>query len=438
MDKSLRVLLLGGGGREHALAYAMQKSPRLGELKVYPGNAGFDPDCILPPDTLGWKQEDKKKFQDYVKGRYDLVVVGPEDPLVAGVADWCAEIGVDCFGPSGFCSRIEGSKDFAKKLMKQANVPTARHETFSEYEPAVEYVRKQGAPIVVKADGLAAGKGVTVCIDTEQAEHALKEIFIDQKFGSSGACVVIEDFLEGEEASVFAICDGKDFVLLPVAQDHKRAFDGDVGPNTGGMGAYCPAPIATQVVIDQVRQDIVAPILHEFREMGQPYIGVLYVGLMIDANKQAKVVEFNCRFGDPETQAVLLLVEDDLLDIFSKSARGKLDDLGENRQVKISGDSASIVVLAAEGYPGDYVKNIDLSGIDAESETGKGNDGVLVFHAGTKRSEDGKFLSSGGRILGITNRSRTLKESIDKNYEFLKSLSIPSSFYRKDIGRRAL
>jgi phosphoribosylamine---glycine ligase len=432
MKKKWNVLLLGSGGREHAIAHSILKSPLLESLKVYPGNGGFDDELKLPQGTLGWKPTDKKNFQDYVKGKFDLVIVGPEDPLVAGVADWCKEIHIPCFGPSAYCAQIEGSKDFAKKLMKQANVPTAKHETFSDYDSSWSYVQNHGIPIVIKADGLAAGKGVTVCTDLQQAELALKEIFLDQKFGSSGEKVVIEDFLEGEEASVFAICDGEDFVLLPAAQDHKRAYDGDKGPNTGGMGAYCPAPIANKLVMDQVSQDIVAPILHVFRTIGQPYVGVLYVGLMIDKNSQVKVVEFNCRFGDPETQAVLQLVEDDLLNIFYQASHGMLSTLPE---IKITKDSASIIVLAAEGYPGDYVKNIDLKDIDNIDSK---DEDVIIFHAGTIRSEDGNLLSSGGRILGIVSRSKTLAESIDKNYRFLNHHSIPSTFFRKDIGRRAL
>ncbi len=439
MNQKLRVLLLGGGGREHALARAILLSSELQTLKVYPGNGGFDPSMILPQGTLGWKKEDKQLFQKHVQGNYDLVVVGPEEPLVNGVADWCNEIGIPCFGPSQFCAQLEGSKDFAKKLMQKANVPTAKHESFTDEKNALEYVRQKGTPIVIKADGLAAGKGVTVCHEFQQAEQALQEIFIKRKFGSAGNKVVIEEFLEGEEASIFAICDGENFLLLPPAQDHKRAYDNDKGPNTGGMGAYCPAPIADSFVIDQVRREIVAPILNTLREMGEPYVGVLYVGLMISPDKKVRVVEFNCRFGDPETQAVLLLIEDDLLEIFMKAATGNLGKVGS---LRIYEGSASVVVLAAEGYPDDYRKNISLHAIQTllpiQRRVYAACGDIFLFHAGTGLDSSGNLVSTGGRILGVANRSKNLKESLDKNYSFLESFPIPSTYYRKDIGRRAL
>ncbi|WCL49077.1 phosphoribosylamine--glycine ligase [Leptospira sp. GIMC2001] len=427
MNKALRVLLLGSGGREHAIADSLLQSPLLADLKVYPGNGGFDPEIILPAGTLDWK--DKEKFQNACRGKYDFVFVGPEDPLVAGVSDWLQEIGIPCFGPSAYCAQIEGSKDFAKKLMMEANVPTAKHKTFYEHLESVEYVRSHGCPIVIKADGLAAGKGVTVCLKLDEAEQALNEIFLDKKFGASGSKVVIEDFLEGEEASIFAICDGKDFLLLPAAQDHKRAYDNDEGPNTGGMGAYCPAPIATSSVIQIVEKDIVAPILQVLKDKGKPYVGILYVGLMINAKGLPSVVEFNCRFGDPETQAVLQLLEDDLLELTWKAANGQLSS---QQSLRISEGSSSIVVLAAEGYPNDYKKDITLNIPIPEYS------GTKVFHAGTKRSSNGNITSTGGRILGITTKSKTLKDSIDKTYSFLNTFSIPFTFYRKDIGRRAL
>lgn len=429
MENKLRVLLLGGGGREHAIAKSLLASPFLQDLKVYPGNGGFDPSIVLPSGSLGWKPEDKERFQDAVKGQYELVIVGPEDPLVSGVADWCKEIRVPCFGPSGYCAQIEGSKDFAKIIMDEAKVPTAKYRTFSLYKPALDYIHSHGVPIVIKADGLAAGKGVTVCTEMSQAEFALQEIFLENKFGESGAKVVIEDLLEGEEASVFAICDGKSYRLLPAAQDHKRAYDGDIGPNTGGMGAYCPAPIATPSIMKQVGDEIVTPILEAFQSRGKPYIGVLYVGLMINSEGKSNVVEFNCRFGDPEIQPLLLLLEDDLLKISYKAALGKLDEIGE---IKIAQGSAAIVVLAAEGYPGDYVKNIELN------LPGTTPPDLTVYHSGTKVTPEGRILSTGGRILGITAKAETLKESIDKIYAFLNTLPIPSTFYRRDIARRAI
>lgn len=427
MQKQLRVLLLGSGGREHAIAHSILKSPLLTDLKAYPGNAGFNKDQLLPKGSLDWN--DKEKFQAACKGKYDLVVVGPEDPLVAGVSDWMEEIGIPCFGPSAYCAQIEGSKDFAKKLMLDAKVPTAQYRTFADFDSSLEYCKGKSLPIVIKADGLAAGKGVTVCLEFVQVEQALKEIFHDKKFGSSGSQVVIEDFLEGEEASIFAICDGQDYILLPAAQDHKRAYDNDEGPNTGGMGAYCPAPIASPSVIEKVKSKVIEPILKQLVQIGKPYKGVLYAGLMIDSKADPYVVEFNCRFGDPETQAVLQLVESDLLELFYNVSTHNLKD---KSFIKISSRHSSIVVLAAEGYPGDYVKSISIdSTLPKEKDT-------MIFHAGTKFADNGSIVSSGGRVLGIVSLGNSLKESIDKTYSFINSFKTDSLFYRKDIGRRAL
>lgn len=434
-----KVLLIGGGGREHALAHFILQSPKLKELKVYPGNGGIPNSLLIQNGKIGWKVEDKETFQNYIKSEnFDLVVVGPEEPLVNGLGSWCREVGIPCYGPGILGAKLEGSKEFAKKIMKEANVPTAHYESFTEYEKALSYVQTKGAPIVIKADGLAAGKGVTVCFDINQAKIALEEIFIHKKFGESGNKVVIEEYLEGEEASIFAICDGKNFLLLPAAQDHKRAFDGDTGPNTGGMGAYCPAPVVKPETLEQIQKEIISPIINKMAELGEPYIGTLYAGLMIGKDHKAKVIEFNCRFGDPETQAVLLLIENDLLELLMKAATCSLSDLNE---LNIYPGYASVVVVAAEGYPGDYVKNIPLDVIDELQpihEIKNKKDEIIIFHAGTKRTESGNLISSGGRIFGIANRSKNLKESIDKNYEFLDTFHIPSTFYRKDIGRRAL
>jgi phosphoribosylamine--glycine ligase len=427
MNRKLRVLLLGGGGREHAIANSLQKSENLAELKVFPGNGGFDQKLIW--DKPGFHWNDKNVFQASIRGRFDFVFVGPEDPLVNGVADWCNELGIPCFGPSAFCAQIEGSKDFAKNLMKESRIPTAEYETFSDHKTALEYVRGKKFPLVVKADGLAAGKGVTVCTKLDQAELALREIFEDQKFGRSGSKVVIEDFLVGEEASLFVISDGENYLLLPAAQDHKRAYDNDEGPNTGGMGAYCPAPIATESVIEKVRIQIIEPLLSKFREKGEPYKGLLYCGLMIHPNGDPYVVEFNCRFGDPETQAVLLLVEDDLLAITYQAATGTLPKGG---RLNLRPGFASVVVLAAEGYPGDYKKGIPL-----DLPVPKDPD-LYVFHAGTKWDSSNRLVTSGGRILGVSAYANTLKESVDKSYGYLNLFSNPQTFYRRDIARRAL
>ncbi|MBK8398547.1 MAG: phosphoribosylamine--glycine ligase [Leptospiraceae bacterium] len=421
----MKVLLIGSGGREAALAFKIRQSPLLKELKVFPGNGGFPQEEILPKGLFNLK--DKVSTVTFIqKEKFDLVVIGPEDPLVDGIVDWLDEVGVPCFGPSKYCAQLEGSKDFAKTLMKEFGIPTARYETFTDYNSAKTYLEKEGVPIVIKADGLAAGKGVTVCFQMQEAVQALKEIFVDNKFGASGSKVVIEEFMQGEEASVFAIFDGANYIMLPALQDHKRAYDGDEGPNTGGMGAYCPAPIATEKVYDQVRKEIFDPMLNGLSKKGFPYKGLLYAGLMIDKSGYAKVVEFNCRFGDPETQSLMLLIEDDLLEIFMQSAKGKL---GKNA-INLRKGSSCVVVLAAKGYPSDYIKNIPLN-------FKQPNENTSVFHAGTVL-KDGKIFSTGGRILGISSYSFDLKSAIQNAYSYLNENQQENTFYRSDIGHRAL
>lgn len=422
----MKVLLLGSGGRESALAYRLRQSPLLKELKVYPGNGGFPQEEILPKGSFNLK--DKASTVSFIqKEKFDLVVVGPEEPLVDGITDWLEEVGIPCFGPSKYCAQLEGSKDFAKTLMKEFGVPTARYETFSDYNSAKSYLEKEGVPIVIKADGLAAGKGVTVCFKIEEALNALKEIFLDNKFGASGAKVVIEEFMQGEEASIFAICDGANFIILPALQDHKRANDGDTGPNTGGMGAYCPAPIATDKVYEQVRKEVFQPMIDGLRRKGFPYKGLLYAGLMVDKSGYARVVEFNCRFGDPETQSLMLLIQDDLLEIFLQSAKGNL----QKNEISLLSGSSCVVVLAAKGYPNDYVKNIHLN-------LAKAAEGVEIFHAGTNRGEDGTLLSTGGRILGVSSYASDLRTAVNNAYSYIKSNPQNDTFYRTDICHRAL
>ena len=418
-----KVFLIGSGGREHAIYYKLKQSPQLGAILVYPGNGGIPREDIV---TEKINLKNKTELQEFVKkSKFDLVVVGPEDPLVDGVADWMHEIGIPCFGPSAYCAQIEGSKDFAKNLMVGAGVPTAAFATFTDFASAEEYIKSSPIPVVIKADGLAAGKGVTVCFARDDAYRALKEIFHDRLFGDMRK-VVIEEFMDGEEASVFALCDGENFALLPAAQDHKRAFDGDKGPNTGGMGAYCPAPVVTDGIIQQVKAEIIRPVMNYFKAKGFPYKGVLYAGLMIK-NGKARVVEFNCRFGDPETQAVLLLLQDDLLQIMHECATGNL----QKSEFSIYPGAAAIVVLAAEGYPGSYNKNIPLEISDTKDPN------IQIFHAGTAL-QGNKLVSSGGRILGITARGADLKETVGKIYSYMGKQSNPGTFYRKDIAWRAL
>ncbi|MCB1157281.1 MAG: phosphoribosylamine--glycine ligase [Leptospiraceae bacterium] len=422
----MKILLIGSGGREQALAYSLKKSKLLSELKVFPGNGGFETSEVLPSGSFNLK--DKASVQQFVKNeKFTFVVVGPEDPLVDGISDWIQEIGIPCFGPSAYCARIEGSKNFAKELMSDASVPTAAFARFTEFEAALAYVKIKGIPIVVKADGLAAGKGVTVCETLEQAEEALKDIFIEHKFGKSGSSVVIEEFMEGEEASIFAFCDGNDFLMFPAAQDHKRAYEGDRGPNTGGMGAYAPAPVADEKIYKQVAEKVFRPVLEEFKKRGNPYRGLLYAGLMISPSKEVRIVEFNCRFGDPETQALLLLLESDILEIMLACANGDL----KNKQIKFKEGFSSVVVYASEGYPGSYSKGLELKLPASESPD------TLIFHAGTKRMGD-KLVSDGGRVLGITSYAKELQESLKLSYSYLEKLDSKGFFFRKDIGHRVL
>ncbi len=422
----MKVLLIGSGGRENAIAYKLRQSSLLTELKVYPGNGGFPESEVLPKDSMELKN--KSSVQNFVKqNSFAFVIVGPEEPLVDGISDWMDEIGVPCFGPSAYCSKLEGSKDFAKSVMSEFSVPTAKYSTFFDYSMAIDYVKKHPLPVVIKADGLAAGKGVAVCSRTDEALQFLKEIFEDNKFGKSGSQVVIEEFLEGQEASLFAICDGERFLVFPASQDHKRAYDNDEGPNTGGMGAYAPAPIATPEVLQQVKEKIFQPMISGLKRKNQPYKGLLYAGLMINSDGQAKVVEFNCRFGDPETQALMLLLDEDLLKLMWDAANGQL----ESRELKVKEGFATVVVLAANGYPETYTKNIPIQ-IKEPSQSD-----TQVFHAGTTRTSNG-VVSSGGRILGITSYAKTLAESVGKCYRYLAENSITDTFYRKDIAKRAL
>lgn len=425
MSKRLNVLLLGSGGREHAIYNKISTSYLAQSVQVFPGNGGF-PESALVKDP-DFTYQEKSSFQKWIKtNQIDLVIVGPEDPLVNGLADWCYEVKIPCFGPSAYCAQIEGSKEFAKKLMKEAGIPTASYSSFKDFESAEEFCKSQPLPIVLKADGLAAGKGVAVCESLKEASDFLKAVFIDKKFGDSGKSVVIESFLQGEEASVFVVTDGSHFKFFPPAQDHKRVFDGDLGPNTGGMGAYAPAPIAGKAVMQKVEERIVAPILKLFREKKHPYKGLLFVGLMIDSAGDPYVVEFNCRFGDPETQAVLALLQEDLLELLNKAARGELD----NRPIKSSDNFSAVVVVAANGYPDQPKKGIEIQLKPPVLP-------LQIIHAGTKKSED-KLISNGGRVLGLASVRPSLAVALKDIYDYLDANPNPDLFYRKDIGKRVL
>ncbi len=418
----MKILVIGNGGREHTLCWKLKNDSREPELFCTPGNAGtaqlgtnLDLGVTDIEGITAWAKENQP----------DLTVIGPEAPLCAGLADALEAEGFRVFGPRQAAAELEGSKEFAKEIMKAAGVPTSGYAVFTEAEPACEYVREKGAPIVIKADGLAAGKGVTVAETIEQAEEAINDA-LGGAFGEAGSRVVIEDFLVGEEASILALIDGEHVVMLASSQDHKRAYEGDTGPNTGGMGAYSPAPIVTDEVLEKVRTEVYDRTLAELKKRGITYKGVLYAGLMID-NGQPSVVEFNCRFGDPETQAVLARWDGDILPALEACVDGTLsDDL-----ISWKDDPSVCIVMSAGGYPGDYEKGLEISGLAAA------NDGATVFHAGTARDGD-KVVTAGGRVLGVTALGSDLQMAVDNAYAAVEKISWKDSFYRKDIAHRAL
>ena len=427
------VLVVGGGGREHALAYALARSPRRPKLLCAPGNAGTAAAGSGPGQALAENVPvaagDLDGLVRLAQDRaVDLVVVGPEAPLVAGLADRLAAAGVRVFGPSSAAARLEGSKAFAKAFMQRHGVPTAAARAFgrADYDAALAYVEAHPLPVVLKADGLAAGKGVVVAETREAAREALRQLLRDGAFGDAADEVVVEAFLEGEEASVFAVTDGTDYVLLAPAQDHKRIGEGDTGPNTGGMGAYAPAPVVTPEILRQVEDRIVRPVLAGMRAEGHPYRGVLYVGLMITA-EGPQVVEFNCRFGDPEAQVVLPLLESDALDLFDAVADGRVAGV----TVRQREGAAACVVLASAGYPGSYEKGKPVEGL-AEAERH-----ALVFHAGTE-AEGGRVVTSGGRVFGVTGLGATLQEALDHAYAGADAIRFEGKTLRRDIGQKGL
>ena len=425
----MNILLIGSGGREHALAFGIHASPSLGTLYAFPGNPGMKSIATLV-DSISLN--DSATIVAFCKQHaIDLVVVGPEAPLVKGLADDLRVHGIAVFGPSAKAARIESSKGFSKDLMKRHGIPTAGYERFTkeQSQEAHAYVNDRPLPIVVKADGLAAGKGVIIAETHHEAHEAIDEIF-SGLFADAGSSIVIEDFLKGEEASVFAITDGNDVVLLAPAQDHKRAKDGDQGKNTGGMGAYAPAPIVTNEVMQRVHDDIVIPMLKAMREEGYPFVGCLFVGLMIDSGKPS-VVEFNCRFGDPETQAVLSVFQGDLAKLLQSAAIGALDHTAMQSRSK---GFACNVVMASGGYPDDYETGHVIHGLDKVSEFPQ----VHVFHAGTKELSDGSIITAGGRVLGICGLGETLGEAISHAYSAVEHIQYQRRYYRTDIGKKGL
>ncbi|MBQ4404601.1 MAG: phosphoribosylamine--glycine ligase [Selenomonadaceae bacterium] len=418
----MNVLLIGGGGREHALAWKISQSPLLEKFFAIPGSPGIA-DFAACVENISIA--DNAALVNFAKEKnIDLVVVGPEAPLVNGLTDALNAAGIKAFGPNKLAAQIEGSKIFAKRLMKKYNIPTADFEVFYDADAAKDYIRKKNAPIVIKADGLAAGKGVIVAQTLDEALNAVDEM---KTFGVAGSKIVVEEFMDGEEASVLALTDGEKIIPLIAEQDHKRVFDGDKGLNTGGMGAYAPAPIVDEKIAAQVEEKILQPTIAALKAEGIIYRGCLYAGLMIQ-NGTAKVVEFNCRFGDPETQAVLPLMESDLLELMNDCAGGTLND----KKISWSKNSAVCVILASGGYPKSYKKNLPIDGIAKAKSLG-----ARIFHAGTKL-KDGELVTSGGRVLGVTITAPTLREAVDKVYRCAEVIHFDAMHYRRDIAARAL
>ena len=423
----MRILLIGGGGREHALAWKLVQSPNVEKLYAAPGNPGMA--LLQKCECINLNVDDLEGVADYAEEKsIDLTVVGPEAPLVAGLADVFKRRGLPVFGPSKAAAQLEGSKAFSKELMAKYNIPTAFFKICEDIETAKAYVEEKGAPIVVKADGLAAGKGVVVAMTKQDALDAIDEMMCDHKFGAAGARVVFEEYMEGEEASLLAFTDGKTGVPMIAAQDHKRVFDGDEGPNTGGMGTYAPAPVMSDILRLKATELVLKPVVAAMAKEGTPYQGCLYAGLMIKGDS-VKVVEFNCRFGDPETQVVLPLLDGDLAEIMLACATGTLDKV----EVAWHDKAAVCVVMASGGYPESYEKGKEITGLAAAEE----DKDVVVFHAGTKEAA-GKIVTSGGRVLGVTAVDASIKAARDRAYAAVENIAFEKNFYRKDIAWRAL
>ena len=420
----MNILLLGSGGREHALAWKMASSPLTDRLYCAPGNAGIAKEA----ECVALDVADHGAVIAFCRARrIDLVVVGPEAPLCAGIVDDLEAAGIKAFGPTRAAARLEGSKGFTKDLCRANGIPTAAYERFRAADPAKTYLRARGAPIVVKADGLAAGKGVVVAQTVAEAEAAIDMMF-GGALGEAGGEVVIEEFLTGEEASFFALCDGATAIALTTAQDHKRAFDGDQGPNTGGMGAYSPAPNIDDAMSARVMAEIITPTLRAMKAMGAPYKGVLYAGLMITADGP-KLIEYNARFGDPETQVLMLRLMSDLVPALVASRDGQLKSF----DLRWYPDPALTVVMAAKGYPGDYARGSVIEGLDDAAKV----EGVEIFHAGTKADGD-RILANGGRVLDVSAIGKTVREAQARAYEAIARIRWPEGFYRHDIGWRAV
>jgi phosphoribosylamine--glycine ligase len=421
----MKVMVVGGGGREHALVWKLSQDDSVSGIACCPGNAGI----ARLAKCLPVRADDVTGLLSAASDEgADLVVFGPEEPLVKGAADELRRAGLGVFGPSREASRLEGSKVFAKLFMERHGIPSAAFEIFDDYEKARAFLHRKGGPVVIKADGLAGGKGVAVCDSGPEGQNALREMMVDRKFGEAGSRVVVEERLEGQEVSVMAVCDGRRYLLLPLSQDHKRALDGDRGPNTGGMGAYCPVPFVGDVLLEEIESAVVRATLNGMAAEGTQYAGVLYAGIMLTADGP-RVLEFNCRFGDPEAQAVLPSADVLLGETLLAAARGELS-CGGRAGVRCH---SACVVLASGGYPGEYDTGFDVTGL----ETLPDGDDVLVFHAGT-RDEGGRTVTAGGRVLGVTGTGHTLETALGRAYAAVRAVSFEGMQYRRDIGGRAV
>lgn len=424
----MKFLVIGSGGREHAIVWKLAQSKKIEKIYCAPGNAGIAKQAEL----VNIKVDDFESLAKFaIDNKIDYTFVGPEVPLALGITDFFNSKGLKIFGPSKKGAMLEASKTFAKDFMKKYGVPTAEYRTFTDFDKAKTFLEtewEENKKVVVKADGLAAGKGVIMCKTRAEALEALKEIMQDKSFGSAGDKIIFEQWLEGQETSVLVFVDGKHFSIMPAAQDHKRVGDGDTGLNTGGMGAYAPAPVATKELLDKVKNEIMPNIINGLQKENIDYKGILYIGFMVD-NGNPYVLEFNCRFGDPETQVILPLLETDLADVVENTINQTLDKIN----IKWSDKSAVCVVLASGGYPEKYEKNLPISGLEDVKE----NEAV-IFHAGTKKADDGNILTSGGRVLVVTSLADNIKSAIDKVYNVVPKIKFDKMHYRKDIAQRAL
>ena len=420
----MQVLVIGGGGREHALVWKIKQSPRVKKIYCAPGNAGTGEIA----ENIAIAADDIKGLLEFaLQKKIDLTVVGPEQPLVMGIVDQFEEKGLRIFVPTARAAELEGSKSFAKDIMAKYGLPTAEYKTFSSADNAAEYIKFKDCPLVIKADGLAAGKGVLLCQTADEALVAVDSIMGKKSFGKAGNQIVVEEFLQGQEVSVLAFSDGQTVLLMDSAQDHKAAYDGDKGPNTGGMGAYSPAPVFTEIMRQKVRDQIMLPMIRAMQQEDRPFKGILYAGLML-TKTGSQVLEFNVRFGDPETQPLLVRMDSDIIPVFEACIDGTLDQC----PLQWKNESSVCVVMAAEGYPGPYEKGKPISGLQYANSL----PGVEVFHAGTK-TKDGEVLTQGGRILGVTATGENIGTAIAKAYEAVDKIKWQGIHYRKDIGHRA-